>query len=84
MYTQDLIYTLEVCKKSLPAETHPTHFERLREIERLIKKGGNDKQWELLMSWMQAAVDELSKLEADRGIRILADGGRALIKEAKL
>jgi hypothetical protein len=29
----------------------------------------------------QAVVNELSKLEADRGIRILTDGGRAILKE---
>jgi hypothetical protein len=36
-----------------------------------------------LLEWAEAAVKELSKLEADRGIRILADGGKALIKEIK-
>jgi hypothetical protein len=37
-----------------------------------------------LLEWAEAAIDELSRLEADRRISILIDGGRALIKEAKL
>jgi len=26
---EDLIYTLEICIKSLPADAHPAHYERL-------------------------------------------------------
>jgi len=40
MEIEDLVYTLEVCKEYLPAETHPEHYKRLREIERLIKLCG--------------------------------------------
>ena len=30
---EDLLYTLEICKKELPANAHPAHFEHLRQIE---------------------------------------------------
>ena len=32
-----LLFTLELCKKELPADTHPAHFERLRQIEAILK-----------------------------------------------
>jgi len=41
MKVEDLVYTLEVCKEYLPPDTHPTHFERLREIEGLITREPN-------------------------------------------
>ncbi len=34
----DLLFTLEICKKELPSNAHPIHYDRLREIERIIKK----------------------------------------------
>jgi hypothetical protein len=33
----DLLFTLEMCRKSLPEPTHPEHFENLRRIERIVK-----------------------------------------------
>jgi hypothetical protein len=41
MKVEDLVYTLKVCKEYLPPDTHPTHFERLREIEGLITREPN-------------------------------------------
>jgi hypothetical protein len=35
---EDLIFTLELCKRLLPGDVHPVHFERLAEIERLVKR----------------------------------------------
>jgi hypothetical protein len=81
MEIENLIYTLEVCKKSLPAETHPTHYKRIREIEQLIKLSGSEKRQKTILYWIQAAIDELSRLEADRRISILIDGGRAILRE---
>lgn len=34
---EELLFTLEICRKELPGHTHPVHFERLREIERILK-----------------------------------------------
>ena len=33
----DLLYTLEICKKNLPADAHPIHYIRLEKLERLLK-----------------------------------------------
>lgn len=38
---EDLIFTLDVCRKNLPADTHPDHFRRLNYIEGVLK--GLDK-----------------------------------------
>lgn len=35
---EELIFTLEICKKFLPDNAHPTHYERLDEIERIVRK----------------------------------------------
>lgn len=32
-----LIYTLHVCKRSLPSDAHPVHRQRLERLERLLK-----------------------------------------------
>ncbi len=32
-----LLFTLELCKKELPADTHSAHFEHLRQIEAILK-----------------------------------------------
>lgn len=34
---EDLLFTLEVCEKELPAHTNPVHFERLRLIAQIVK-----------------------------------------------
>jgi hypothetical protein len=81
MKTEDLVYTLEVCREYLPVNTHPEHYKRLREIEYLIKLCGDEKRQKTIMYWIQAAIDELSRLEADRRISILIDGGRAILRE---
>ncbi len=33
----DLLFTLQICRKCLPGDAHPVHFERLAEIERIVK-----------------------------------------------
>lgn len=33
---EDLLFTLELCKKIFPSNVHPVHFERIREIEKII------------------------------------------------
>ncbi len=34
----DLIFTLQVCKRRLPGDAHPVHLERLDEIERRLRE----------------------------------------------
>ncbi len=33
----DLLFTLDICRRSLPGNAHPVHFERLEEIERILQ-----------------------------------------------
>ncbi|NHN33335.1 hypothetical protein [Paenibacillus agricola] len=33
----DLLFTLDICKKSLPVDAHAFHYERLNEIENILK-----------------------------------------------
>jgi hypothetical protein len=33
----DLLFTLEVCQRALPADAHPVHWERLRRIRHLVE-----------------------------------------------
>jgi len=35
---EDLLFTLEICRKSLPTNAHPVHCERLRVIEDIIER----------------------------------------------
>ncbi len=35
---EDLIFTLHICRKSLPGNADPVHFERLNEIERRLRE----------------------------------------------
>jgi hypothetical protein len=32
-----LLFTLDVCRRALPGDTHPEHFERLRRIEGMVR-----------------------------------------------
>ncbi len=43
---EDLLFTLEICRKYLPGDAHPVHFERIKEIERIVKaaKAGEEAQ----------------------------------------
>lgn len=34
---EGLLFTLEICRRELPAHAHPVHRERLDEIERRLK-----------------------------------------------
>jgi len=34
---ESYIFTLEVCKKELPYDAHPAHYERIREITAILK-----------------------------------------------
>ena len=40
---KDYLVTLNICKKALPSHTHPVHFEKLREIEDILRKSYNTK-----------------------------------------
>jgi hypothetical protein len=33
----DLLFTLEVCQRALPADAHPVHGERLRRIRQIVE-----------------------------------------------
>ena len=33
----DLLFTLRICQDALPPEIHPDHYERLLEIQKIIK-----------------------------------------------
>lgn len=35
---EEYLFTLEVCKRFLPPDTNPVHYERLRDIEQLLLK----------------------------------------------
>ena len=35
---EDYLFTLEICRKELPGHAHPVHYERLREIEAILKR----------------------------------------------
>lgn len=34
---EELLFTLEICRRALPWDAHPAHGERLRRIEQLIR-----------------------------------------------
>ena len=36
MHLDDLLFTLEICRKHLPLETHPVHYDRLRRIQSIL------------------------------------------------
>lgn len=36
---EDLLFTLEICRRALPWDAHPEHFDRLRRIESLVRWG---------------------------------------------
>lgn len=40
---EDLLFTLEICRKNLPSNTHQAHLERLWYIENLLKAW--DRWW---------------------------------------
>lgn len=35
----DLLFTLEICRRALPQDTHPAHVDRLRRIEHMVRWG---------------------------------------------
>lgn len=37
MKTDDLLFTLEICRKCLPDDAHPVHYDRIRMIENILK-----------------------------------------------
>lgn len=34
---EELLFTLEICRRALPWDAHPEHFERLRRIEGMVR-----------------------------------------------
>lgn len=36
---EELLFTLELCRRVLPWDAHPAHWERLRRIEDLVRWG---------------------------------------------
>ena len=36
--TDDLLFTLEIARKSLPSDAHPVHLARLYLVERMVKR----------------------------------------------
>lgn len=36
---EELLFTLEMCRRVLPWDAHPAHWERLRRIEDLVRWG---------------------------------------------
>ena len=35
---EELLFTLEICRRALPWDAHPEHYDRLRRIEGIIAK----------------------------------------------
>jgi hypothetical protein len=33
----ELLFTLEICRRALPWDVHPEHVERLRQIEAIVR-----------------------------------------------
>lgn len=33
----DLLFTLEICRRSLPSSAHPVHWSRLRYLEGMVR-----------------------------------------------
>jgi hypothetical protein len=33
----ELLFTLEICRRALPWDAHPEHFDRLRRIEGMVR-----------------------------------------------
>ncbi|MBX0331354.1 hypothetical protein K2Z83_27255 [Oscillochloris sp. ZM17-4] len=36
---EELLFTLDICRRALPWDAHPEHFDRLRRIESLVRWG---------------------------------------------
>ncbi len=34
---EELLFTLEICRRALPWDTHPEHYDRLRRIEGMVR-----------------------------------------------
>jgi hypothetical protein len=34
---EDLVFTLDICRRALPWDAHPEHFDRLRRIEGMVR-----------------------------------------------
>jgi hypothetical protein len=51
----DLLSTLKACKQSLPADTHPVHYKRLRDIEQHLRAL---RMMHLVMDWNDKKIKE--------------------------
>lgn len=45
MKTDDLLFTLEICRKYLPDDTHPVHYDRIKMIESILKGIANQEKF---------------------------------------
>jgi hypothetical protein len=34
---EELLFTLEICRRALPWDAHPEHYDRLRRIESMVR-----------------------------------------------
>lgn len=34
---EELLFTLEICRRALPWDAHPEHYDRLRRIEGMVR-----------------------------------------------
>lgn len=60
--TNDLLWTLDVARQNLPLETHPSHYENLREIERIIRQKTGQREKRVpstLISYCQSCGRDL-------------------------
>jgi hypothetical protein len=67
----DLLFTLEVARKSLPNDVDPVHFERLDTIERMVKRALEQEQdyWRSAMEQAEQLGDDkaMHRLQASEG-----------------
>jgi len=51
----DLLYTLYICKQSLPADEKPIHYKRLRDIEQHLRAA---RMMHLVMDWNDKKIKQ--------------------------
>jgi hypothetical protein len=58
---ENILFTLEIARKSLPAEAHPIHYARLQLVERMVRSCYTEC-WDRLAAEAEQIADEADKL----------------------
>lgn len=60
--TDDYLFTLDICLQNLPANAHPAHVQRIRELKEMVQSAGPPVKPKLLCNSVIKASQELDKV----------------------